>query len=101
MNAHRALIRAIAQNADPRKAQVVLSQAVNGLRVEADLLTTLHESNPEDVDLSTAIYALAGRLRALESFVHCLLVDYHPSHEDSFAFDGEEPAESEGAPCPG
>ena len=82
MNAQRALVAAIAGNADPAKPEVVLSQAVEALRLEAESLSDAFAER--DNDLSCRLIYFAGRVEALEAFVDCLAVDYQDEHADAF-----------------
>lgn len=85
MNAHRALICALAGNADPRKAEAVLSQAAENIRLEAEALAHFYaDSDPE---IASRLWYLSGRCAALEAFADCLAVDYQREYADEFVFD--------------
>lgn len=88
MNAHKALIAALAGNAPPYKPDAVLSQAVENLKLEAEALAHFYSDN--EPEIASRLWYLSGRCAALETFVDCLAVRYHRDHEDAFAFDETE-----------
>lgn len=79
MNAHTTLVLALAGNANPEKADVVLSQAVEVLRLDADALCDVYQESGDN-DLLSRLYYLANRLKALEEFLDCLEVGYHDDY---------------------
>lgn len=89
MNAHKALVQAISGNADPAKPAIVLGQALESLRLEADSMVDAFAER--DNDLSCRLIYFAGRIAAIEEYVDCLRVEYGSNAlEDAFAFDETE-----------
>jgi hypothetical protein len=80
-------VQALAGNADPSKADVVLTQAVESLRLSvASMADTYSEV---DGELFSRLVYLRGRLEALEEFVGLLNVEYYSDYMEAFGVQPE------------